>query len=233
MQDLKYRLDDLFQYVTIDEVEFQIDNYHNTVNTHSIDSIDITDEYAHRYPNIFSDDTPTSVTHDFTYKVMLQNFDHSRVRLFYANSIQAKQIADFVTDGLANGVLRTIDDDSTLVALAPVFPIFQHGKCRVVTDFREINKALIFQADVIPPINLLIQNLFPFHIFSSLDLKSAYYNVPLDPTGCKIGITTIQGNYEFRKLPFGLASSPSVFVRFMRYILSTIDYDTSSNLIQC
>lgn len=44
--------------------------------------------------------------------------------------------------------------------------------------------------EAIPPIDLLIQNLAEFNIFTTLNLKYKYYNVSLDPQGAHIGFTT-------------------------------------------
>lgn len=80
---------------------------------------------------------------------------------------------------------------------------------------------------------MLIQNLAAFAYFSTLDLKSAYYNVPLDPnTGSRIGIISHFGNFEFLTLPFSLESSPAIFTRFMRFILTGLQYDEEQHFVQ-
>lgn len=143
-----------------------------------------------------------------------------------------KKLNLFIEQGLKDDVPKEISDAWELIVLAPVFPIYQSGgKTRVVTDFREKNKFLIFQPDAIPPVDLLIQILYPYTIYSTLDLKSAYYNVPLDIKDARIGITTIHGNYQFGKLPFGLASFPAVFARLIRYIITDLHQLIFSNAI--
>lgn len=229
---LRYRLDEKFQYITINNTEIKLMDYNILFNAHQIHD-SLLNKYLQKYPQLFSNATSKTPAHGFKYKVMLKNFNYNLPRPFYANPIQAKQIKSFIDDALENNVIKEITDDSCLPALAPVFPIQQQHKTRVVTDFRAINRSLIYQPDIIPPINLIIQNLAKYKTFSTLDLKSAYYNVPLDSTGHKIGITTIYGNFEFLKLPFGLASSPAVFTRFMRYILRNLKYDKENNFIQC
>jgi hypothetical protein len=236
LHQLHYRLDDFHQYITIDNIEIPLNHHAVSFRSHTIvkSLFQSTGYYKEKFPSVFDDKISAFPTHEFKYQVILQNFDYFTARPFYANSIQSKEIKNFIEEGLRDGVLQEIKDTSTLIALAPVFPIHQKAnKTRVVTDFRSINKALIFQPDSIPPVDLLIQNLFPYKIYSTLDLKSAYYNVPFDLTGSKIGITTIRGNFQFKKLPFGLASAPAVFTRFMRYILKELHFDPSTDFVQC
>lgn len=53
----------------------------------------------------------------------------------------------------------------------------------------------------------------------------AYFNVPLDKDAARIGITTQFGNFEYKRLPFDLASAPAVFKRFMQFVLKDIQYE--------
>lgn len=138
-----------------------------------------------------------------------------------------KKLNLFIEQGLKDDVPKEISDARELIALAPVFPIYQsRGKTRVVADFRAINKSLIFQSDAIPPVDLLIQNLYPYTIYSTLDLKSAYYNVPLDIKDARIGITTIHGNYQFAPIwtciiPSGIHKTYQIY------------HNRSTNFLQC
>ena len=236
LHKLRYRLDldEDNQYLTVDGKEISVKEDNIKYYKHRVVEDDKLQKYIKKFPDIFASDVKSIPIHDFTYKVHLENFDFQISRPFYSNTIQDKQIREFLDDALKNKVLKPINDNSKLIALAPIFPIVQQsGKTRVVTDFRAINKSLVYQPDTIPPVQLLIQKLFPYKIFSSLDLKSAYYNVPLDEEGCSIGITTSYGNYEFLKLPFGLASAPAVFTRFMRYIFEELEFDPKFDFVQC
>ncbi|TID28242.1 hypothetical protein CANINC_002603 [Pichia inconspicua] len=202
LHKLNYRLDKDAQYLTLADKEYRLDAFNIYFNAHEVmDSVGIIDEYAKKYPVLFSSQVARKPKHNFEYQVVLEGFDFKTARPFYANTIQAEHIKKFLNDALENEVLAEIVDDTTPIALAPVFPIQQQsGKVRN---------------------------------FSSLDLCSAYYNVPLSEKGSRIGITTIYGNYEFKKLPFGLASAPAVFTRFMRYVLKDLEFDPTTDFIQC
>ena len=57
-------------------------------------------------------------------------------------------------------------------------------------------------------------------IFSTLDLAHAYQQVVLDDEAQQMTtITTHKGLYHVKRLPFGVASAPSMFQRIMESIL--------------
>ena len=64
--------------------------------------------------------------------------------------------------------------------------------------------------------------------FSKLDLKSAYQQLPLDPDSQQfVPINTHRGLYRYKRLPFGIASSPAIFQRTMDVILQGLEHVAS------
>ena len=60
--------------------------------------------------------------------------------------------------------------------------------------------------------------------FTKLDLKSAYQQLPLDPDSQQfVTINTHCGLYRYKRLPFGIASSPAIFQRTMDIILQGLE----------
>ena len=69
---------------------------------------------------------------------------------------------------------------------APTFIIpKKNGQVRVITDFREGNKQLIWTPYPIPKIATMLQDMEGFTFATSLDLNMGYYTIRLDPDAQK------------------------------------------------
>ncbi|CAF3937474.1 unnamed protein product, partial [Rotaria sp. Silwood1] len=86
----------------------------------------------------------------------------------------------------------------------------------------------ITQKDVypLPRIDDVIERLNGSHIFSKLDLRSGYFQVPLAPDEReKTAFITHDGLWQFNRLPQGLKNAPSVFQRLMNQTLGSLRWD--------
>ena len=100
------------------------------------------------------------------------------------------------------------------------------GKHRVCVHYRRLNAISLLEAYPIPPIHSLLDNLYGSRVFSLIDLKSAYHNVPIRPKDRrKTAFITKSGCYEFNYMPFGLISAPATFMHFVHEVL----YSTNPN----
>lgn len=94
---------------------------------------------------------------------------------------------------------------------------------RIVVDYRALNtitKQFVFP---IPLINEILDNIGDSRYFSSIDLKSGFYQIPIDPKDApKTAFSTSKGHFEFNRMPMGLKNSPSTFQRLMNTILYEI-----------
>ena len=100
------------------------------------------------------------------------------------------------------------------------------GSARFCIDYRSLNS--ITQKDVypLPRIDDVIERLNGSSIFSKLDLRSGYFQVPLAHTDReKTAFTTPDGLYQFNRLPQGLRNSPAVFQRLMNQTLGALRWD--------
>jgi transposase InsO family protein len=100
------------------------------------------------------------------------------------------------------------------------------GSPRFCIDYRRLNS--ITQKDVypLPRIDDVIERLNGSQIFSKLDLRSGYFQVPLaTEERDKTAFITPDGLWHFNRLPQGLKNSPSVFQRLMNQTLGSLRWD--------
>ncbi|RCN25553.1 reverse transcriptase, partial [Ancylostoma caninum] len=94
------------------------------------------------------------------------------------------------------------------------------GSLRLCVDYRRVNQVTRIDSYPLPTIDAMLQNLKGKKFFTTLDLSSGYWQIKLSPRAQeKSAFTTTEGLYEFKVLPFGLASSPPVFQRMMHAVL--------------
>jgi len=96
---------------------------------------------------------------------------------------------------------------------------------RVCGDYRRVNQVTIHDSYPIRHIMDFTAELSGAKIFSKIDLKSAFYNIPMDEKSIqKTAVITPFGLYEFLKMPFGLRNSAQTFQRTMDTILEAFPF---------
>jgi len=94
------------------------------------------------------------------------------------------------------------------------------GKTRLCVDFRDLNKIVTPQAQPFPLIDDLIIKARNCKYFTSLDINSAFWSIPLRiEDRNKTGFITQEGHYQWTCLPFGLKTAPAIFQRILSSIL--------------
>lgn len=92
----------------------------------------------------------------------------------------------------------------------------KNGDLRVCTDFRWLNKRTLKDAHPLPHQADCLAALGGNTFFSTMDLTSGFYNMPLHEDDRKYSaFTTPMGLYEYNRLPQGLCNSPASFMRMM------------------
>lgn len=94
------------------------------------------------------------------------------------------------------------------------------ARTRLCIDYRKINVLSLSDAEPIPRIDSLLDQLTHAKFFSTLDLASGYWHIKLDEKSSeKLAFTSNYGLFEFTRLPFGWKNSPAIFQRAIRRIL--------------
>lgn len=126
----------------------------------------------------------------------------------------SKQIADLLKKGFIV--------PSTSPYGAPIlFVGKKDGTLRMVIDYRALNKITIKNRYPLPRIDMMLDRMHGYKIFSTLDLCSGYHQIKLHPDDAhKTAFRTPLGHYQFTVLPFGLANAPATFQGLMNTILA-------------
>lgn len=126
-----------------------------------------------------------------------------------------------------------------------------NGEQRFCVDFRKLNSVTEKDAYPLPYISSILDKLGGARFLSSLDLKSAYWQVALDESSKQYTAFTVpnKGLFQFTRLPFGLHNAPATFQRLIDTVLGpeldkyvfcylddvivvTSDFDTHIKILQ-
>ena len=91
-----------------------------------------------------------------------------------------------------------------------------NGSLRFCIDYRQLSLRTVKDSYALPRIDELIDNLAGNTYFSSLDMRSGYYQA-------KTAFTTgPMGFCEFKRMPFGLTNAPATFQRLMERVMGEL-----------
>ena len=140
-------------------------------------------------------------------------------RPYKVNYKNREIIAQQVNEMLDQGIIRPSSSPwSAPVVLVPK----SDGSRRFCCDFRRLNQVTVLESFPLPDVrqSLEIFGSKRAKLFSTLDLKSAYWQVEMCPQSAeKTAFITPEGLYEFQVLPFGLSAAPFTFSRLMSEVL--------------
>jgi transposase InsO family protein len=131
-------------------------------------------------------------------------------KFYRLSAVDARLVQETLDDLIAQG--KAVKDADVLIT-SPAF-VVRHAdgsrKPRVVFDFQALNRHLHPQPAVLPHLAEALERVARYAAFATLDLKAAFFQVPLDIT-CK-GLVATQApdgaRIRFTHLPFGLATAP-------------------------
>lgn len=130
-----------------------------------------------------------------------------------------KEIEDQVAELLERNLIEE-SYSSFAVPVTLAFKKEENKRSRLCIDFRDLNKIIIPQAHPFPLIEDLILKTRNCKYFTTLDINSAFWAIPLRVEDRrKTGFVTQEGHYQWTCLPFGLKTSPAIFQRILSNIL--------------
>uniref|UniRef100_A0A3B1J038 ribonuclease H n=1 Tax=Astyanax mexicanus TaxID=7994 RepID=A0A3B1J038_ASTMX len=101
------------------------------------------------------------------------------------------------------------------------------GGLRLCTDFRLLNARTVKDAHPLPHQSDCLAALGGNVLFSTMDLTSGFYNIPMcDQDKKYTAFTTPAGLYEYNRMAQGLSNSPASFMRMMLSIFGDLNFSS-------
>lgn len=96
------------------------------------------------------------------------------------------------------------------------------GGYRFCVDYRALNAVTKKAAYPLPYISAILNRLRDAKYLSSMDIKSAYWQVPVKESCTELTACTVPGGrglYNFKRMPFGLSNAPATWQRLIDTVL--------------
>ncbi|XP_022188087.2 uncharacterized protein LOC111046770 [Nilaparvata lugens] len=158
-------------------------------------------------------------THILKHKIKLQEgVEPFRLRPYPRNPIMQKVIDEEVDTMLEQGVI----EPSCSSWSSPIVLVKKsNGKIRFCIDFRKLNSVTHRDAYPLPNMTGILDRLRDAKYISTIDLKSGYWQVPLDEESKELTAFIVPGRglFQFKVMPFGLHSAGATFQRLLDQVI--------------
>ncbi|KAG1392547.1 hypothetical protein G6F60_012004 [Rhizopus arrhizus] len=163
-------------------------------------------------------------------------FDWNNDTIGYTDIIQHKIVIEENTQPISHRpyrlspvesdyLLKELDKYCKLGVIAPsnspwAAPVIlvkkKNGEYRMVIDYRKLNAVTKKDSYPLPRIDDLLDTLGKARIFSALDMRAGFHQVPVEENSKELtAFTTKYGVYHYNTLPMGLVNSPATFQRLI------------------
>lgn len=176
------------------------------------------------YAECFSTDTAElGCTDKIKMRIDLNSEKPICYRPYRLSEFEKSIVRDKIKDLIENKIIQ----ESNSPYSSPIVLVKKNnGDYRLCVDYRKLNSITVKDRYPMPIIEEQVEKLNGKCVFTSLDMSQGFYQIPLEEESIpKTGFSTPEGHYEFLRMPFGLANSPSVYQRLIDRILGTLRYE--------
>lgn len=100
------------------------------------------------------------------------------------------------------------------------------GGWRFCVDFRALNRVTVADSYPLPWVSNTLDKLRDARYLSTLDIKSAYWQIPIADESKPLTAFTVpsRGLFQFKRMPFGLTNAPAVWQRLIDRVIG-VEFD--------
>ena len=211
----------------------------NQTNLEQLDwssDVDVPEEYKSRVVNFLKKNNDLFATkdselgHTDTVKMKIDTQGHSPIKLRpYRTPINAREVVDKAFDEMLEA--KVIRRSNSPWSFPVVIVDKKDGSKRFCVDFRKLNQITKPNSYPLPLIDDILALLGKANFFTSLDLKSGYWQVLMDETDKeKTAFACHRGLFAFNVMPFGLMSAPAIFQELMSVVLQGLSHFATAYL---
>ncbi len=165
---------------------------------------------------------PLGVTHCTEHHMKLKlGLNPVYINAYKLPHSQGQLVEELIKDMMGQGVIQ----ESNSPWNSPLFLVLKkNGTLRSTIDFRRLNEVTVDDHYPLPVLRDLLMCLGRGNkVFSSLDLLSGYWQLPMAPESREVtAFSTPKGHFEWTRMPFVLKGEPLTFLRTMNNIFGDI-----------
>ena len=186
---------------------------------------ELEERLIHAYPRLFSgvaNKNPPVPGRFGTARIKLKpNLKIYRHREYQLQGDRAGAMKKLLAEFIERGWIEPSDSESAIPAF--IVPKKEKGEWRLVVDYRDLNEQTENDSSLLPLIDIILQKQQKKRIFTVLDQKDGYHQMPLHPDSrpCT-AMSTPLGPMQWKVVPMGAKNGNAAFQRMMEDLLGPV-----------